>query len=377
MTKQAMITKMSVYLDWLAQRRPDGKKLVKLAQEFKTNQNLVEAIQTAYPTLDQKKVTKIARYLVHCLHTKLQKVAMGNPVQGRTKHPSGDISATMKGGVRMAPSTSESSNIKMSSVLDVLKMATWVTRNGKRVHVSCSTARKMKGRKKKAEEAKDACVGACSKKKKKIRKAGAIALERVLGVQEGKGASDNGNKDRLSMESRKLMKESNTVALPVPTQDPSTVMSSNMAPPAGMAMAPSARSWNRITPPGLSGANQPPALENMLSSMPKIAGLGDWYSKLSPEMQITTGLGAGGAALGGLSGLMSSPDEEHPDRIGNAARGLIMGGGLGTGVGAGIGYGIPWLSGKLNTIMAKQRAKQLLQARMAELQGAKEGILGQ
>jgi hypothetical protein len=112
MTKEAAISKMGTYLDWLAQRRPDGERLTKLAAEFKDKNNLPEAIKVAYPYLSADMVDKLAHRLVHHFKEKLEKAAMYG--QGGSSHPSAGMGSTGGGtGMRMAPSTSSTSTMGM------------------------------------------------------------------------------------------------------------------------------------------------------------------------------------------------------------------------------------------------------------------------
>lgn len=158
MTKEAAISKMAIYLDWLALRQPTVHPPFKLASAFKRTRNLVKAIKIASPTLSAEQVSGLARGLVHNFREKLEKAAMGG-LQGVSDHPSASISSTGGGtGTRMAPSMSSASTMGMPKV---------------------------------AKEEKAAMCGTCGVKhegsckyKRKEKHAGSIALARTLGTEK-------------------------------------------------------------------------------------------------------------------------------------------------------------------------------------------------
>jgi hypothetical protein len=115
-TKQAAVEKMAIYLDWAAKQRPESELLQKLAVQFRSKSNLVEALHATYPVASDEQVSKHACALVHCLHEHLQKLAMG-PLQGVSNHPSSQIGSTGGGtGMRIAPTGSDMSGIKTGTV---------------------------------------------------------------------------------------------------------------------------------------------------------------------------------------------------------------------------------------------------------------------
>lgn len=105
--------------------------------------------------------------------------------------------------------------------------------------------------------------------------------------------------------------------------------------------------------------------------------IGDFWVGLSPEQKLMAGLGGSLGTLGGVTGLLTPPDEErNQTRLGNTLGGVVGGGLLGTGMGAGLGYGMPWMRRQMQIIAAKNQARNQAAAQRARLEGAWEGLFG-